>query len=123
MRALLLCGALVVATALGATPAHAQSLKLGTWTGTVIPPDGDPVAVTFDVAMTGDTLKVTMHVPEAPSFEFSKIRFEEGKLLFSWMPGPEVRCTLVPADDGSYSGDCIDDTGESGTMSMVPPEA
>ena len=116
----------VVALALlftAATPSlHAQTLTPGTWTGSILGPSGESADISYEVKMENDTLKVTLNVPEGPSFPFVNVRFEEGKLLFEWEPGVTVRCALAPTEAGGYQGDCTDDSGQTGTLVMVPPK-
>lgn len=101
---------------------NAQKLEPGTWTGTIVDPGGESADVTYLVAISGDTIQVTMSAPEGHTFSFSKVRFEEGKLLFSWEANTNIDCILNPAESGSYSGTCTDSSGASGQMTMVPPK-
>lgn len=100
----------------------AQTLAPGTWTGTVTDPGGDEAAVTYAVTVTGDTLHIDMTIPEGPvTFTFNNIRFEGGKLLFTWNANIDINCSLDPSADGSYSGTCTDTEGASGQLRMIPP--
>lgn len=105
------------------TGLHAQSPTLapGTWTGSIVDPGGEEASVTYEVSVTGDTLRIELKVPEGPSFSFSNIRFEGGSLLFTWLANISIECKLDAAEAGSYSGTCTDSSGESGHMTMVPP--
>ena len=76
----------------------------------------------LEPGISGDTIQVTMSAPEGHTFSFSKVRFEEGKLLFSWEANTNIDCILNPAESGSYSGTCTDSSGASGQMTMVPPK-
>jgi hypothetical protein len=118
-RIALLCAVLSFA----ALPAlHAQTLVTGTWTGFIIPPNSESNDVTYEVTSAMDTLKITLVVPGMSSFPFVRIRFEEKTLVFDWEPGTVVHCKLEPTDERGYKGECVDDSGESGTMVMVPPK-
>lgn len=100
-----------------------QSLRPGTWTGTLAPPDGPPAAVTFQVSGTGDSLSITMTVPEMGIAPFSQLRVVSGKLSFQWQAGDKlVKCELTKQENGSYKGSCVDDDNKAGTMmEMIPP--
>lgn len=100
----------------------AQDLQDGVWTGTVSPPGGEDVDVTYEVSHEGSELAVKMVTPMG-NFPFAEVRFEEGVLLFSWSPGPVLECRLDPDDDGSYYGDCVEEDDEPGQLLMVPPVA
>ena len=102
-----------------------QTLKPGTWSGAVTDPEGEEAAVTYEVTLSGDTIGINMTVviPDAPPpFVFSNVHFDQGKLLFTWVAGVDINCTLDPAADGSYAGTCTDTEGKSGRMTMSPPK-
>ena len=100
----------------------AQKLTPGTWTGTISPPDQDALAASFVVRMAGDTTKLTL-MAGGMEAEASDVKVEATRLLFTWVPGDAtVKCTLLLREDKSYSGDCIDDKGEKGTIVMKPPK-
>jgi hypothetical protein len=112
-----LCAALVWAGALSG-----QSLRPGTWTGTLAPPDGPPAAVTFQVAGIGDSISITMTVPDMGVAPFSQLRVVSGKLSFQWQAGDKlVKCELTKQENGSYKGSCVDDDNKAGTIEMIPP--
>jgi len=108
--------------AVSAARLEGQQLQTGTWTGTVVDPGGEPIGVSFDVHSAGDTTAISMIIPEGPTFAMSEIHFDQTKLVFTWDAGVKIVCTLDPATEGSYSGSCIDESGNSGTMTMVPPK-
>ena len=100
----------------------AQKLTPGTWTGTIAPPDQGALDASFVVRMAGDTTKLTL-MAGGMEVEASDVKVESTRLLFSWAPGDAtVKCTLLLREDKSYSGDCIDDKGEKGTIVMKPPK-
>ena len=101
--------------------AAAQTLKPGTWTGTVQPPGEGVVAVTFDVKVAGDTTSITMNAGEHGSFKLEEVKVAADKLTFKFTPGPVVSCTLAKKEDGSYAGECLDGSGAA-QMTMVPPK-
>ena len=111
---------LVCTTAL-ASGAAAQTLPAGTWSGNIAAPDGMSIEVSFQVTVNGDTTAITLKA-EFGEFAFNEIKVLEDRVTFSFTPGPLVRCNLLHKEDGSYSGQCTDDSGESATMTMVPPK-
>jgi hypothetical protein len=111
---------------LGATPASAQQLAHGTWTGTMTPPGGDVIDVMYEVDEAGGAISVVMTSMDVEGeMEFHDVQFEEGQLTFWWDPGVRVECTLAATDAGTFQGKCTDGTGPSGegTLVMVPPAA
>ena len=116
--------AILASLALGAfTPSHAQELTPGSWTGSVTPPGGEAIPVTFDVSGTGGALAVVMSAPMIEgTISFNEIRVEGGMLMFWWEPGVRVDCHLTRNAAGSYEGTCSDGTGSGqGAMTMTPP--
>ena len=100
----------------------AQSLAAGTWTGTMRPPGNDSVAVTFEVSGSGDSLAVTMLLPNGIRAPFSELRLAEGKLMFQWAAGDTtVKCDLAKQESGGFRGPCTDSEGMTGQIEMVPP--
>lgn len=107
-----------------ATPAAAQELAVGTWTGTMTPPGDQGVDVTYDVSMTDDDeLSIVMSVAMmGESIEFFDIALDDDELTFWWSPGVRLDCSLARQDDGSFEGVCGDGAGGDGILLMVPPE-
>ena len=101
----------------------AQSVKAGSWTGTITPP-GEDVAmpVTFDVAVNGDSLGIVLHAGEHGDFTMENGKHADGTISFIFNPGIRVTCTLTRAEDGAYGGPCIGEDGSEAKMSMVPPK-
>lgn len=50
------------------------------------------------------------------------MKVEDGDLHFNWNPGVDLICVLEDQQDGSYTGECVDPSGEAGVLTMVPPE-
>ena len=117
--------ALLLATVLpllASAPGHAQKLEVGTWTGSVTPPGEQvPENVTYEVALKGDTVGITVNAGEHGSFPFRDIAFDGGTLTFWFMPGPRVDCTLTRREDGVLHGSCRDTEGGTASMVMIPP--
>lgn len=108
---------------LAAVPADAQKLEPGKWTGTVTPPGEEAtVQVTYDVAMKGDTIGITINAGEHGSFSASEVKLTDATLTFWFMPGPRVDCTLTRREDGAFQGPCTDAEGGVASMLMVPPK-
>jgi hypothetical protein len=100
----------------------AQKLTVGTWTGTISPPDQAALDATFDVRMSGDTTKITLKA-DGRAIEASDVKVEPTRLLFSFSPGGDaIQCALLLRDDRSYSGDCLDPQGGKGVIVMRPPK-
>jgi hypothetical protein len=102
----------------------AQSLKPGTWTGTVTPPGEDQaMPVTFDVTVHGDSLGVVLHAGDHGDFTMENGKHANGKVSFIFKPGgPVVICTLSRTEEGAFTGPCIGDDGSEAKMTMVPPK-
>lgn len=121
IRPLLLSAALL---ALVAAPAslHAQKVQAGTWTGTIAPPDSDPIPATFNVSMSGDTVRIAAN-GEMGSIPFNEVKVLADRITFWFEPGDaHVSCTLMLGEMGVYKGDCVDEDGSTGVITMVPPK-
>ena len=108
------------------TPIGAQVLELGTWTGTMFPPQGEAsVDVRYDVGEKDGYLTIVMTgVPDqGMSIVFNEVMLDGDQLIFWWEPGSRVDCTLLPREDGIFEGICTDGSGPDGegTLRMVPP--
>ncbi|HEX6007067.1 MAG TPA: hypothetical protein VFY80_03845 [Burkholderiales bacterium] len=101
-------------------PASAVRLEVGEWTGTVVPPEGHPAAVVYDVAYAGDTLKIKIRAGEHGTFETWEVKAEGNKLSFKFRPGPEVVCVLEKKEN-AYAGQCTADDGSVASMDLAPP--
>lgn len=109
-------------TALPATGA-AQDMADGTWTGTMHSPGApDGIAVTYQVSHSEGQLMIAIATPMG-SQDFSDIEFSDGWMTFTWTPGPAVHCRLEPQAIGGYAGECVDDRGGTGQLSIMPPVA
>lgn len=109
------------------SPALGQELATGTWSGTVTPPDDAPLSVEYEVSYDEEgALQITLIPPPdvaaPPRIPFRDIELQEEILLFSWAAGPEVTCELLLQEDGSFEGECWDDDGTPGQLTMVPPK-
>jgi hypothetical protein len=112
-----LCLLLVAPNAL-----HAQKLQTGTWTGTATSPDGQVYDVTYDVRMSGDTTTISVNAGAEGVYAFANLKILEDRITFNFTPGPTLNCTLMLQEDRSYRGDCIDESGGTGILHMVPPK-
>lgn len=119
----------VVALALfvAVAPANAQELEAGTWTGTVTPPDDPTFDVEYEVSYDEEgALAITLIPPAGsgapPSIPFRDAAFEDEALTFSWTAGSTaLTCELLLLEDGSFEGECVDEDGVPGHLTMVPP--
>jgi len=100
----------------------AQSIKVGTWTGTMTPPNGETSDVKYEVEIIGDSLSITLISAAMGNFPLQDIQLEKGKLVFSWNPGLQIDCSLNLQNDGRYEGQCIDANEGKGKLTMVPPK-
>lgn len=117
-----LLGLAVFLSAALAPAVLAQTLQDGTWTGTVTPPNGEVIEVTYEVHTMNDTLHIRIATPQFGSFDFKDIVVKDDALLFSWTPGNDfLTCDLKRRDDGSYEGECVDAGGVPGVLLMRPP--
>lgn len=117
---LALFGLIAIPAAAAAQDAAPVKLVAGTWTGTVIPPDG-ATDVTYEVSYSGDTLNIVLVAGQHGRFPLHELAVTATKISFSFTPGPRVVCALTADDKGAYSGDCTDDGGLVVPMTMVPP--
>ena len=102
---------------------HTLTLREGTWGGTMTPPGGETEEITYAVKTVDGELTIILGVPNGRrAVPASDIRLEPDTLYFSWTPGTRVDCTLRLQEDGSYEGECKDPSGESGYLTMVPPQ-
>jgi hypothetical protein len=123
MFALALPIALSAQTPTPAAPA-AEKLEVGTWTGTVTPPNGQALALTFAVTAPNDSVKIDLTIADmGMTFPLTAIKLEGRKLGFEFMAGDEaIKCALEKKDDGTFAGSCADGSGQGGPMTMVPPK-
>ena len=110
---------LIVATSAGL---QAQKLASGTWAGKGVDPGGEEFPFTMEVENSGDSLSMALIGPDGERLPLTNIRFNEGKLLFQWVPGIVVNCELSPVDGGGYSGPCRDESGATGEITITPPQ-
>ena len=103
-----------------ASPAAAQELELGTWTGLMSPPEGEGVPVTYEVALTAGSLSIVMNNVQLGEMPFTDPRLDGDELTFWWEPGTRVDCALSRQASGSFEGTCSAGNGE-GAITMVPP--
>lgn len=103
-------------------PSSAQDgLVNGTWSGTMTQPkDGEVLAIEYHVTHHDGKLAIAIATPMG-RFPFSDISLSGGVLRFTWQPGPLIDCQLEPQRDGGYLGDCVDQSGATGQLLMVPP--
>ena len=105
-----------------AAAAQANAFPAGKWTGTVTPPGEAVTAITFDVTVADDSIGITLNAGEHGSFVTQNVKVADGKLTFTFFPGPEVNCSLTKGEDSSWSGECLDPDGDSAQITMQPPK-
>jgi hypothetical protein len=107
------------------SPAGAQELERGLWTGAITPPGApESIPVMFIVTDRDGALSILMSNPERGPMEFTDEALEGDELTFWWNTGVRVDCALTRQEDGSFTGPCADVDGVSGegTITMTPPE-
>ncbi|MBM4183939.1 MAG: hypothetical protein FJ207_06895 [Gemmatimonadetes bacterium] len=122
-KTLLTSLAAAVIAAAFASPAAAQQLPYGGWTGTMTPPGGEPITVSYEVGELDGALAIVMRaIMVQEVIPFHDIRVEGDALTFWWEPGVRVDCRLERTTTGSYEGPCSA-AGDSaaGRLTMVPP--
>ena len=105
-------------------PVGAQELEQGTWTGTLTPPPGIEVPVTFEVGGTDGALSIVMTAPLVePPMVFNDVKLDGDELTFWWAPDIRLDCRLLRKEDGSFEGPCSDGSGPAGEgiLKMLPP--
>jgi len=119
--------AVALALLLAVGPARGQELATGTWTGTVTPPEEASIEVQYEVSYDEEgALQITLLPPAGvgapPSIPFREEALTEESLTFSWTAGStDLDCELLLLEDGSFEGECVDDDGMPGYLTMVPP--
>ena len=116
-RLVLYFGILVI----GNSRLDAQSLPVGTWTGSVAPTGEPPLPLTFEVGSTGDSISILIRSGGRGDFLVSEAKLTGDTLTFSFQPGPMVHCTLVKRADASYGGECAGEDDLRAEMVMTPP--
>ena len=103
-------------------PIGAQELTSGTWTGTMSPPGGGSLAVSYEVDVSDGALSIVMSA-NGQSLSLNEVALDGDALTFWWEPGTRVNCRLLRREDGSFAGTCSEGTGADGegTLTMVPP--
>ena len=117
-------GTLTLLALAGPAVANAQELPHGTWTGTLAPPGGEPIPVTYEVGAAEGALSVVMRSAMiAGEMPFRDVRLDGSELTFWWEPGIRVDCALTRNAQGGFDGTCSDGIPEAGAgvITMVPP--
>jgi len=126
MKSLTAAAGLLALGAMFASPAHAQDLQPGLWSGEMTPPGGDPLPVMFEVGERDGALRIVMMNEDLGPMDLTDEALAGDELTFWWNPGVRVDCTLMRQEDGSLEGICADErrpAGGQGRLTMVPPEA
>ncbi|MEP7325776.1 MAG: hypothetical protein ABI836_07505 [Gemmatimonadota bacterium] len=101
---------------------QAQALTPGTWTGSATKDNGDISTLTFDVAVTGDSIAITINSPERDnSFAVLDVKLANNTLSFSLPFGPDSKCVLARQTDGAFFGSCSGGAGAKSDIQMFPP--
>ena len=114
---------LILTLACFAAPAlWAQTLKDGAWTGTAIDPQGQSFDLVYTVAHTDGAMSIMLEVPGQGSFPLNNVALQESALTFTIdTGGAMLRCMLMRQDSGGFEGECLDEDGDAGQVTMIPP--
>ena len=113
---ILLIGSLV-------TPAMADPVPNGLWQGTMVPPEGREVGVSFKVQKIAGRTTMTMSVPGMGVVPLQDPELEDGLITFGFKMGEKfVSCRLEATGEDAYSGPCEGEAGDGGSISMKPVE-
>ncbi len=94
----------ILGVALGlATPATAQNVKEGTWTGTLDLMNGPEIQVEFTVEGKGDSLQIVMKAIDGPPQPVTDVELSDKAMSFTW---GAFTCSLELKDDSKYDGEC-----------------
>ncbi len=94
----------ILGIALGlATPATAQTVKQGTWTGTLDLSNGPEIKVEFTVQGEGESLQIVMKAVNGPPQPVTDVELSDKGMSFTW---GAFTCSLERKDDERYDGEC-----------------
>ena len=94
----------ILGIALGlATPATAQTIKEGTWTGTLNLSNGPKIEVEFTVQGEGESLQIVMKAVNGPPTSATDIEVSDDRISFTW---GAFSCSLERKGDSKYEGEC-----------------
>ncbi len=86
-----------------ATPASAQTLTAGKWTGTLNLSSGPTIKVEFTVQGEGDAMQIVMNAVDGPPQPVSDLELSDKEMSFTW---GAFTCSLERKNDSKYEGDC-----------------
>ncbi len=94
----------ILGIALGlATPATAQTVKQGTWTGTLDLANGPTIQVEFTVQGEGESLQIVMKAVNGPPQPLTDVELSDKAIAFTW---GAFTCSLKRKSDSKYDGEC-----------------
>ena len=94
----------VLGIALGlATPATAQTVKQGTWTGTLHLSTGSQIEVEFTVQGEGESLQIVMKTVNGPPQPVTDVKASDKAMSFTW---GAFTCSLERKGKSKYDGEC-----------------
>ncbi len=109
-----------------AGPLAAQPLTAGTWTGTLAPARGGPVAVEAALEECIGGYKVDLKVAGRAAGEAQAVRWADNRLRFRFVEPRSRRqhtCALTRGADGTLSGTCAVPRSRPVAMTLAPPAA
>ncbi len=94
----------ILGIALGlATPATAQTVKQGTWTGTLNLSTGSQIEVEFTVQGEGESLQIVMKTVNGPPQPVTDVELSDKAMSFTW---GAFACSLERKGKSKYEGEC-----------------
>ena len=94
----------ILGIALGlATSATAQTVKEGTWTGTLDLTNGPEIKVEFTVQGEGESLQIVMKAVNGPPQPVTDVELSDKALSFTW---GGFTCSLKRKGNSKYEGEC-----------------
>jgi len=103
-------------------PEDVQEMESGTWAGILVPAGDAAADVQFEVASGDHAISITMIIPGFGELPLDDVTLEGETLSFSFDIGLVVKCSLARGDEGGFEGTCSSDDGNSGQLTMTPPE-
>ena len=97
----------------------------GEWVGTMTPPYGEVIAVSYDVDVNENGgLSIDLSHRYFGTFELWNVQMVGDTLGFGWAPVDVVmECKLARTGREAFEGYCEDESGQLGGMTMRRPDA
>ena len=100
-----------------ATPASAQDVTPGTWTG-VLKIGGARLAVEYTIRKAADSLEIAMKTADAPASPVTDLKLAERQMAFRW---GGFSCALGRKQERTYAGTCRTADGTVSELTLTAP--